>query len=144
MPLKHDTIQIGAPTYLSFGEPSPLKVPYMTSNSPAAHTTGAATPLQNKFDPIVEHGSRLDDKVIERLSFGSLSGAYSGASSAMHGRGRDPIPLKPEILHLFDRLEPDKVKQDIILTEHLTGQRLLPSTEQDLQQHLEKRAQRDI
>ena len=62
----------------------------------------------------------------------------------MGSRGRDPIPLTPEILHLLDRLEPDKGKQARLLTEHLTGQRLLPSTEQELQQHLEKQAQREI
>ncbi len=50
------------------------------------------------------------------------------------------MPLTPEILHLLDRLEPDKMKQAKILTEHLTGQRSLPSTEAKLQTHLERRA----
>ena len=58
--------------------------------------------------------------------------------------GRDPIPLTPEILHLLDRLEPDKGKQARLLTEHLTGQRTLPATEQELQQQLEKRTQREL
>ena len=44
----------------------------------------------------------------------------------------------------MDRLEPDKGKQARLLTEHLTGQRQLPSTEQELHQHLEKQAQREI
>ena len=41
-------------------------------------------------------------------------------------------------------LEPDKGKYARLLTEHLTGQRLLPSTEVELQQQLKKRAQRDL
>ena len=36
------------------------------------------------------------------------------------------------ILLLLDRLEPDKGKQTRLLTEHLTGQRALPYTEQGL------------
>jgi len=61
----------------------------------------------------------------------------------MRSRGRDPIPLPPEILHLLDRLEPDKGKQARLLTDHLTGQQQLPSTEQELHQHLEKQAQKE-
>jgi hypothetical protein len=49
----------------------------------------------------------------------------------MKRRGKDPIPLTPEIIHQLDRLEPDKGKQAKLLTEHLTWQMLLPSTEQD-------------
>jgi hypothetical protein len=54
------------------------------------------------------------------------------------------IPLTPEILHLFDRLEPDKGRQERLLDDHFTGQRLLPSTEQELQTQLEKKAQRKL
>ncbi len=61
----------------------------------------------------------------------------------MGNRGRDPIPLTPKILHLLDRLEPDKGKQARLLTDHLTGRRELPSTEQELHQQLEKRAQKE-
>ena len=50
----------------------------------------------------------MDDKDVERLGFGSLSRAYSGASSAMKIRSKDPITLTQEILHLLDILEPDK------------------------------------
>jgi hypothetical protein len=40
--------------------------------------------------------------------------------------GKEPKPLTPEILHLLNKLEPDKDKQTRLLTEHLAGQRLLP------------------
>jgi hypothetical protein len=73
-----------------------------------------------------------------------LSGASGKHSSARKSRGREPIPLTPEILHLLDKLEPDKGKQARLLAEHLTGQRTLPSTEAELQTHLERRAARDI
>jgi hypothetical protein len=56
----------------------------------------------------------------------------------------DPIPLTPEILHLLDRLEPDKRKQARLLTEHLTWQRTLPSTEAELQTHMERRAAKEL
>ena len=39
--------------------------------------------------------------------------------------------------------EPDKGKQAQLLTEHLAGQRVLPSTKEELQQHLERRAKRE-
>ena len=58
--------------------------------------------------------------------------------------GREPIPLTPEILQLLDKLEPDKGKQAKLLTEYLTGQRTLPSTEQELQTQLERKAAKEI
>ena len=56
---------------------------------------------------------------------------------------RDPIQLTPEILAMLDRHEPDKSKQAKLLTEHLAGQRVLPSTEEELQQYLERKAKRE-
>jgi hypothetical protein len=100
----------GAPTRLSVGTPAPSRVPLRTNSSPAVHTTRAHTTQENRFDLLAEQGSTSCDRVSERLSFGSLSGAYSRASSAMNIRGRDPIPITPEILHLLDRLEPYKGK----------------------------------
>ena len=44
---------------------------------------------------------------------------------------------------MMDRHEPDKTKQAKLLTEHLLGQRVLPSTEEELQQHLERKAKRE-
>jgi hypothetical protein len=58
--------------------------------------------------------------------------------------GRDPIPLTPEILHLLDRLEPDKGRQARLLTEHLTGQSILLAKEEELQQRPERKVARDI
>ena len=56
---------------------------------------------------------------------------------------RDPISLTPKIQAMLDRHEPDKSKQAKLLTEHLAGQRVLPSTEEELQQHLERKAKRE-
>ena len=104
----------------------------MANNAPVAPVTGAGIQHMNRFEPLAEQGSGTNERDSERLSFGSLSEASETHSSARNNRGRDPIPLTPEILHLLDRLEPDKGKQARLLTEHLTGQRNLPSTEAKL------------
>ncbi len=44
---------------------------------------------------------------------------------------------------MLDKHEQDKSKQAKLLTKHLAGQRVLPSTEEELQQHLERKAKRD-
>jgi hypothetical protein len=56
---------------------------------------------------------------------------------------QDPATLTPEILAMLDKHEPDKSKQAKLLTEHLTRQRVLPSTEEEPQQHLERKAKRE-
>jgi hypothetical protein len=140
------------PTKLSFADPDPLRTTWETigtrakraSSAPIAPATGTGIPLTKKYDPIAEHGSGTNDRDNERLRFGSLSGASGTHSSARNTRGRDPIPLTPEILHLLDRLEPDKGKQAMLLTEHLTGRRTLPSTEAELHTNLERRAAREL
>ena len=71
-------------------------------------------------------------------------GSSSAASNSKGSRGREPIPLTPEILLLLDNLEPDKGKHARLLTEHLTRQRTLPSTEQELQTLLERKAKKEI
>ncbi len=48
------------------------------------------------------------------------------------------------MLQLLDRLEPYKGKQAQLLTEHLTGQRTLPITEQELQKLLEGESENEI
>ena len=103
----------------------------------------AATELRNTYAPRAPLGSGTKGRDSERLSFSSVSGASVGSGSR-GSRGRDPIPLTLEILHLLDRLEPDKGKHAKMLTEHLTGQRLLPATEQELQAQLEKRAHKEL
>ena len=55
----------------------------------------------------------------------------------------DPISLIPKILAMLDMHELDKTKQAKLLTKHLAGQRILPSTEEELQQHLERKAKRE-
>jgi hypothetical protein len=98
----------------------------------------------NRFEPLAEQGNGSNERDSEQLSFGSLSGASGTHSSSRNNRGRDPVPLTPEILHLLDRLEPDKGKQAMLLTEHLPWQRTLPSTEAKLQTHLERWAAREL
>ena len=57
---------------------------------------------------------------------------------------RDPVILTPEIMSMLDIHEPDKTKQDKFLTEHLAGQRILLSTEEEPQPHLERKAKREL
>jgi hypothetical protein len=56
---------------------------------------------------------------------------------------RDPIQLTPKILAMMDRHEPCKSKRAKLPTGHLAGQRALPNTEEELQQHLERKAKRE-
>jgi len=104
-----------------------------------ALATQVVIELSNPYDILAQQGSGAADRDSDRLSFGSVSGANTTTSGSRGSRGRDPIPLTPKILHLSDRLELDKGKQARLITEHLTGQRQPPSTEQELQQHLEER-----
>ncbi len=53
---------------------------------------------------------------------------------------RDPVTLTPEISAMLDRHEQDKAKKAKLLTEHLTRQRMLPSTEEEPHHHLERKA----
>jgi hypothetical protein len=91
----------------------------------------------NKFQPLQEEriqGSRDNDRVRE---------GYADANNSKGSCTRDPIYLPPEILAMLDMHEPDKTKQAKLLTEHLSGQRVMPSTEEELQQHLERKAKRE-
>ncbi len=106
-------------------------------------TAQSGIELNNPYDLLAQHGSGAADRDIDRLGFGSIPGANTTTSGSIGNNGRDPIPLTPEILHLLDRVEPDKVKQARLLTYHLTGQRQLPLTEQALHQQLEKWAQKE-
>jgi len=113
-------------------------IPVTARNGPLAVGT-AATEVRNTYSPLAPLGSGTEGRDNERLGFSSVSGASVGSGSR-GSRGRDPIPLTPEILHLLDRLEPEKGKHARMLTEHLTGQRLLLATELELQAQMEKRA----
>jgi hypothetical protein len=70
-------------------------------------------------------------------------GSISDATSSMGIRLRDTISLTPEILAMMDMHEPDKDKQAQLLTEHLAGQRAPSSTEEELHQHMERKAKRE-
>jgi hypothetical protein len=101
------------------------------------------TEHKNTYAPLAPLGNGTKDRESESPSFSSVSGASVGSRSR-GSMGRDPIPLTPEILHLIDRLEPDKGKHDRMLTNHLTRPRLLLATEHKLHAQLEKRAQKDL
>jgi hypothetical protein len=100
---------------------------------------------QNIYAPLRQHGNESGDKGSEAMSSGILrGGSCSAASSSKGSRSKDPIPLTPEIFSLLDRLEPDKGNQARLLTEHLTGLRTLPCTEQELQTQLERETEQEI
>jgi len=129
-------------TGLRFGKPDPPR-PCLARNGPA--TINSAKLDQIRFAPLVEQVSTLGGGHNEALSSSILSeGAASVASSSTVSKGRDPTPLTPETLHLLDRLELDKGKQTRLLTEHLTWQSILPATEEELQQHMERKVAREI
>ena len=92
----------------------------MANSAPVAPATGAGIPLMNRCEPIAKQGSGTNERDSERLIFGSLSRASGTHSSAKNKRGRELIPLTPEILHLLDIPEPDKGKHARLLTEHMT------------------------
>jgi len=130
-------------TRLSFGAPAPPTISYARGQAAAA--SGGAIPLQNRFEPLGDHAIISSGRYSEPPSLGILKeGTTSASFSAIGSTGKDPIPLTLEILHLLDRLEQDKGKQAMLLTEHLTGQRNLPSTEAKLQTHMERRAAREL
>jgi hypothetical protein len=83
-------------------------IPVRASNGPPTVGT-TATELRNTYAPLAPLGSGTEGRDSERLSFTSVSGASVGSGSR-GSRGRNPIPLTPEILHLLDRMEPDKGK----------------------------------
>jgi len=83
-------------------------IPFRASSGPAAVGT-TATKLKNTYAPLEPLGSGAEERDSDRMSFSSVSGVSVGSGSR-GSRGRDPIPLTPEILHFLDRLEPDKGK----------------------------------
>jgi hypothetical protein len=125
-------------TRLMFGTPEPPTLPIRPGGGTS--TGNISVEHQNRFAPLRQQGATSGEQGSLNISSGILRGGSSTASSSNGSRGRDPIPLTPEILQLLDRLEPDKGKHARLLTEHLTGQRTLPSTEQDLQKLLDRKA----
>jgi len=132
------------PTRMRFGTPEPPTIPIKSGGGTTLDNT-ITEEQQNRFAPLRQQGSGSGDRGSLDLSSGILRGGTSSASSSSKGsRGREPIPLTPEILLQLDRLEPDKGKKARILTEHLTRQRTLPCTEQELQKPMERKAEREI
>jgi len=133
-----------APTYLRFGTPAPPTIPLRARGGTVSYNIYLVK-LQNRYAPLIRQGNEIIDKISEHLTSSILrGGSSSAASSCKEIRGREPIPLTPDILLMLDRLEPDKGKQARLLTEHLTGQRTLPGTEQELQKLMERKAEKDI
>ena len=93
----------------------------------------------NRFQPLTEEHSQKSARNSDKVREGSIS----DASSSRGARMRDPINIPPEILAMLDRHEPVKSKKAKLLKEHLAGERVLPSTEEELQQHLERKAKRE-
>ena len=92
----------------------------------------------NMFQPLAEEHSE-EGKDNDRVRKGSVSNASSSRGSRMSYQ----VTLTPEILAMMDRHEPDKTKQAKMLTEHLAGHKTLPSTEEELQEHLERKSKRE-
>ena len=69
----------------------------------------------NRFQPLAEHNNEDMDEEEDKVWEGSVS----DASSSRGNKRREPIPLSAQILLLLDRLEPDKGRQGLLLTEHL-------------------------
>ena len=83
------------------GTLSTFTIPVRASSGPPAVGT-TATKLKNTYAPLEPLGSGTEGRDNERLSFSSVSGASVGSGSR-GSRGRDPIPLTPEILLFLDR-----------------------------------------
>ena len=94
--------------HLRFGTPDPPTIPHRARGGTVQGNINT-TYQQNRFTPLREHGSESRGRGSEATSARILrEGSASAASSSIGSRGRDPIPLTPEIFLLLDRLEPDK------------------------------------
>jgi hypothetical protein len=112
-----------ATEHFSMGSLAPPLQPISFAVPSTGHTTVAShspIELSRPYDILAQQGSGATDIDSDILSFGSISGANTSTSGSRCIRGRDPIPLTTEILHLLDRLEPDKGKEARLLKDHLT------------------------
>ena len=57
---------------------------------------------------------------------------------------REPVIITPEIMAMLVRHEPDKTKHAKLLTDNLARQRIMSSTYEELQQHRERKAKREL
>ena len=133
-----------APTRLRFGTPDPSILPVRSGGGTAPDNPNIEE-HQNRFAPLRQQGANSGEQGSLDLSSRILRGGTSSTTSSSKGsRGKEPIPLTPKILHLLDRLEPDKGKQARLLTEHLTEQRTLPCTEHELHKLMERKANKEM
>jgi hypothetical protein len=93
--------------------------------------------------PTISGFGRAQHRKLGRRECHVREGLVSHASGSRGSKRREPIPLTTQILLVLDRLEPDKERQGKLLTEHLTGHGILPSTEEELAQILEQRAKKE-
>ena len=115
-------------TRLRFGTPDPPTISIKSSGGTKPDNRSRVE-YQNMFAPLRQQGIESSDQGSEAFSSRILKGGSASVASSSRGsRGREPIPLAPEILLLLDRLEVDKGKQARLLTKHLTCQRTLPCT----------------
>jgi len=108
-----------APTRLSFGTPGPPTIP-IKSGAGTTPNNPNIVEQTSRLAPFRQQGANSREQGSLNLSSRILRGGSSSASSSRRSRGRELIPLTPEILHLLDTLEPDKGKKARLLTEHLT------------------------
>ena len=135
------TIPTGA-NHLRFGTPKPPAIPIR--NEGGTNTGNISVEQPKRFAPLRQQGANSGDQGNLNLNSGILRGGSTSVLSSRGSRGREPIPLTPEILPLLDRLEPDKEKQTRLLTENLTRHKTLSSTEHELQKLLERKAEKEI
>jgi hypothetical protein len=126
------------------GTPKPATIPIRARGGTDLDNINSFEHL-NRVAPLRQQCSESSDRGSQGLTSVILRGGSALVASSSRGRrGKDPNPLTPEILLLLDRLEPDKGKQASLLTEHLTCQRMLPCTEQELHIPMEKKADKAI
>ena len=75
---------------------------------------------RNNFAPLEPLRSGIEGRESDKPSFGSVRDEVSNTLRSKCNRGRKPIPFIPEMLHLVDRLEPDKGTQARLFTDQLT------------------------
>jgi hypothetical protein len=91
-------------TRLRLGTPEPTTLPIKEGGG--TNTGNISVEHSNKFAALRQQGANSGEQGSPNLSSGILRGGSTSASSSRGSRGREPIPLTPEILQLLGRLEP--------------------------------------
>ena len=87
-------------THLRFGTPDPPTIPIRDGGEISTGTIPIE--LHNRFAPLRQQGANLGEQDSLNLSSEILrGGSTSNASSSRGSRGRDPIPLTPEISYYW-------------------------------------------